>query len=144
MGNDRGHGHSLRVAVDEEFTVGIEADIEVLGTELEPFSGQITSAATTTLATAAAGKVFLIKRCQYAVNVSQAIADNPFEIQYVDADNNTKTIDVMFNPQTGASYGINVVPDFFKGGTAKIIKIVTPAGFTDKLNWTLGVQEVDA
>jgi len=139
-----GFGHSQRVAIDEEFTVGIEADVEVLGTELEPFSGQITSATTTTLATASAGKVFLIKRCQYAVNVNQAIVDDPFEIQYVDADNNTKTIDTMFNPQTGASYGINVVPDFYKGGTAKTIKIVTPTGFTDKLNWTLAVQEVDA
>jgi hypothetical protein len=137
-------GHNTRVRVDNEIEVGISADIESQGTELTPRDGQITTAATTTLITAGAGKVLLLKRAAFSVDSDQTNANGTFHFIIVDADDNSRKFGGVWNPKTGAIYGGNVSPDYLQSGTAKTIKIVTPTGFADKLDWEVLYQEIDA
>ena len=137
-------GHNSRVRLDQEVEVGIEFDAEFQGTELTPRDGQITSATTTTLITASAGKVLLLKRAAFSVDVDQSNVNGTFHFIIVDSGNNSRKFGGTWNPKTGAIYGGNVSPDFLKSGTAKTIKLLTPTGFGDKLDWEVLYQEIDA
>ena len=137
------HGHESRVSIDEEISVGIEANVESQGTKLSSVDGQITTATTTTLLTASAGKVILIKRCSYSIDVDQSNANGSFKIQGKDGSDVAQSMSKVWNPKTSAEYGVNVAPDYVETGTAKTVEIVTPTGFTDKLDWVLLYQEID-
>lgn len=137
-------GFNERVDIAEEITVGIEADIEFQGTELTPRDGQIITATTTTLITASAGKVLLLKRAAFSIDVDQSNANGTFHFIIVDSGDNSRKFGGIWNPKTSAIYGGNTAPDFLKSGTAKTIKLVTPTGFSDKVDWEVLYQEVDA
>ena len=137
-------GHDSRVRVDHEIEVGITADLESQGTELTPRDDQITTATTTTLITASAGKVLLLKRAAFSVDVDQENANGTFHFIIVDVGDNSRKFGGVWNPKTGAMYGGNVSPDYLQSGTAKTIKFVTPTGFSDKLDWEVLYQEIDA
>jgi len=137
-------GHDSRVRVDQGLEVAIEADVESQGTKLTPLDGQITTATTTTLVTASAGKVLLLKRAAFSVDVSQINTNGTFHFIIIDNSDGVHKFGGVWNPKTSAIYGGNVAPDFLKSGTAKAIKFLTPTGFTDKLDWELFYQEVDA
>lgn len=136
-------GFSRIVRLAEIITVGIQAEAEMQGTELTPRNGQITTATTTTLITASAGKVLLLKRAAFSVDASQSNANGTFHFIIVDSGDNSRKFGGVWNPQTGAIYGGNVSPDFLQSGTAKTIKLLTPTGFSDKLDWEVSYQEVD-
>lgn len=136
-------GFSRIVRLAEIISIGIQAEAEMQGTELTPRDGQITTAATTTLITAAAGKVLLLKRAAYSVDVDQANVNGTFHFIIVDSGDNSRKFGGAWNPKTGAIYGGNVSPDFLQSGTAKTIKILTPTSFSNKLDWEVLFQEVD-
>lgn len=137
-------GINARVDIAEEITVGLEADIESQGTQLETIDGQATDDGTKTLLTASANKVLLVKRVELAVDIDQENANGPFKFQVIDGADAAQVITKTWNPKTGATYGQNVSPDFVKSGTAKSVELVIPTGFTDKLDWIVHYQEVDA